>query len=232
MSDIRKMVNVGGWSLIGFAVIFLGLQLILGWVYNYPATFHGPGKEIFPILLAGGSTLQFLLMIFALLPLLLIPASIASYYAFRDINEPGMRVGVIFATLASFALSLSLMRWPSMHFFLAQSFGAADPSQQVAIGTMFQSTDLFLGMFLAGFFSKICLIVWFFIVSFAMLRARNFPHWMGTIGIITAIYLLLTLLSLFNVPPIINRTLIIFTPLEFIWLFLFGIAMLYYKEPH
>lgn len=228
MNDIRKMVNVGGWSLIGFAVIFLGLQLILSWFFNYPAVLHGPGKEVFPVLLAGGSLLQFLLMIFALLPLLLIPASIASYYAFRDINEPGMRVGVIFATLASFALTLSLMRLPSLHFYMAKFFGSADAS----VGFLFQGTDLFLGVFLAGFFGKICLIVWFFIVSFAMLRARNFPHWMGTIGIITAIYLVLTLLSLFNVPAIINQVLGILSPLEFIWLFLFGIAMLYYKEPH
>lgn len=231
MNDVKKMVTVGGWSLIAFGIIYLGFQLIFLIIYDFPGINYGPDKEVFPLLLAGGLTLQILLTIYSLLPLLLIPASVGAYYAFRDVNEPALRVGVLFATLAALGLTVSLMRWPSLHWYLARFFGQADPGQQVIISVFFHGLDSYVGIFAGGFLSKVTLIVWFFIISFAMIRAIGFPTWIGYLGIITSVYLLITLpmpLGIYH--NVISNVLNVIAPLEFIWLMLFGVSLLFYKE--
>jgi hypothetical protein len=233
MSDKKRMVIIGGWSLIAFAVLFIGFQLLFLMFFEFQGVVYGGGRDVLPSVVAGGTPLQVLLILFSLLPLLLVPAAVGSYYAFRDANEPAVRTGVLFATLAAIALSFSLFRLPSLHFIAAKFLGQMDLGQQAAAGLFFHSLDSYVGTFLGGIFSKVALIVWFFIISFAMLRVSDFPKWIGYLGIITTIYLLLTLLSpLGFFPEFIDRILALFAPLEFIWLLLFGVGLLFYKEPN
>lgn len=227
-----RMASIGGWSLIAFALLFLGLQLAMILFYNFPATLTGPDRDTFPLMLAGGPVMQFLLSIYALLPLLLIPASVGAYYAFRDVNEPGMRIGVLFATLAAFVLTLALLRWPSFNWYLARYYGGADAGQKEVVSVMFHSLDSFLGVFVGSFLGKICITIWFFIVSASVLRTRDVPAWIGYLGYIASVYLLLLLLlSPFNIIPVFaHRYLQVLSPIEFIWLMVFGVVLLYYKE--
>lgn len=226
-----KMVRLGGWFLIAFTLIYLGLQLTFFLAYNYRAALSGPDIESFKLLLAGGTTMQILLSIFALLPLLLLPASVAAYYAFRDIDEADLRISILFATLASFSLSLCLMRWPTFNWYLARFYEQAG-SAQPGVAAIFHGLDDYLGLFIGNIFSKVCASVWFLIVSFAMLRSRTVPQWIGYLGIIATIYLLITLLEPFSILPagIINF-LNVLSPLEFLWMMMFGITLLMYKEP-
>lgn len=227
-----KMVRTSGWFLIAFTLIYLGLQLTFFLAYDYRAALSGPDIDTFKLLLAGGTLMQVLLSIFALVPLLLIPASVGAYYAFRDVNEPGLKVSVLFATLSAFALSLCLMRWPTFNWYLARLYDQAG-TQQPAISAVFHALDDYLGLFVGDIFSKVCAAIWFFIVARAMLRSTSVPQWIGYLGIIAGIYLLITLCIPFSniIPmPIINF-LNVLAPLMFIWLMMFGITLLMYKEP-
>lgn len=227
-----KMVRLSGWFLIAFTLIYLGLQLTFILVYNYHAALSGPDIDSFKLLLAGGTPMQLLLAIFALVPLMLIPVSVGAYYAFRDVNEPGLKVSVLFATLSAFALSLCLMRWPTFNWYLARLYDQSG-SQQPAISAVFHALDDYLGLFVGDIFSKVCAIVWFYIVAKAMLRSRSVPQWIGYLGIIAVVYMIVTLCIPFSniVPMAIISFLNVLAPLMFIWLMMFGITLLMYKEP-
>lgn len=227
---IPKMVRAGGWFLIAFTLIYLGLQLTFILAYDYHAGLSGPDIDSFKLLLAGGTPMQLMLSLFAMVPLLLIPASIGAYYAFRDIDEPGLRTSVLFATLSAFALSLCLMRWPTFNWYLAR-FAAGGDTQPV-VAAIFHGLDDYLGLFLGDIFSKVCASVWFFIVARAMLRSRAVPQWIGYLGIIAAVYLLITLINPFNlIPMFVVNFLNVLSPIVFLWLMMFGITLLMYKEP-
>jgi len=225
-----KMMHVGGWSLIVFALSYLGVQLALILLFNYHAISQDLNAESLKLISAGGGPLQAMLAIFALLPLLLIPGSVGAYYAFKDIDEPGMRLGVLFATLAAFAFSLCLMRWPTFNWYITQFFGQAAPKQQVAINAIFHGLNNYFGVFLGGIFVNICSSIWFFFVSCAMLASKQIPKWMGYLGIIAAVYLLLALILHFSGVPAIVVHFFKFTALiEFLWLVIFGVSLLFYE---
>lgn len=227
------MVKLGGWSLIVFAFLYTGMQLGLNIFFDFPAVLHGADTDTFGLLLAGGTSILIFLCVFSLLPLLLIPASLGSYYAFKDINEPGIRLGLIFATFGAFGLAFCLMRWPTFNWYLARFFKFGTSGQLSTASAIFHGLDDYLGLFVGGIFSKICISIWFFIVSAAMLKTPNFPKWIGYLGYIAAIYLLLTLSMPFilNAPLAFIKITNVFSIIEFLWLLAFGISLLYYKEP-
>lgn len=224
-----KMAKIGGWSLIAFTLIYLGLQLLFILVYNYRAAPHGPDIDTFKMLLAGGTTLQALLSIFALLPLLIIPASVGAYYAFRDVSEPGLRVSVLFAVIAAFSLMLCLARYPTFDWYLAR-FYAGGHGGEAMTGAVFHALDDYLGLFVGGVIGLVCAAIWFFIVSASMIHTRDLK-WVGYLGILAGIYLLVTLIEPFKLlPEGAQRYLNILSPIEFLWLMSFGVCLLFYKD--
>jgi hypothetical protein len=226
-----NMIKVGGWSIVIFTLLYLALQVFLHIVYNYPAIPHGAGKELIPVLLNGGLTFQILLTVFALLPLLLIPGSVGIYYAFKDINKPNMLLSVIFASMGIFTFILSLLRWPSLNWSIAHFYQQAVPADQASILVLFASMNSYWGIFLAGFLAKICFSIWFFLVSAAMLKVKDMPKWMGYLGIIAGIYVLASVFMLLGIIPIMTYGVLrLLAPLEFLWMMVLGISLLYYKK--
>lgn len=225
-----SMVKAGGWFLIAFALAYLGIQLALLMFYNFPPSFNITDSGTFKLMLDGGMPMQILLSIYAFIPLLLFPACLGAYYAFKDINEPVMRLSVIFAVFAAFTLSLALMRWPTFDWAVAKFFSHAESSQQLTANAMFHAFSDYLGTFVGGIFSKVCLSIWFFLVSSVMLKINNL-RWTGYLGILAGIYLLFTIIQPFDVLPAeVWRIVSIISFIEFIWLLAFGVCMLYYRE--
>lgn len=225
-----KMISIGGWSLIVFTVLYLGIQVYLMVVHNYPAIAYGPGRLVLPVLLSEGRPLAFVLTIFSLLPLLLIPGSVGAYYAFRGENEPGMRLATLFALITAFSLVICLMRWPSFNLYIAGAYAVADAGQRGLLNAMLLASNAYFGVYIGGFLASACATVWFFITAKTMLKSRGFPVWVGYLGIVAAVVMLLTLINNFNFfPAVVTQSISDLAPIDAVWLLVFGISLLAFK---
>lgn len=229
MND-AKIIRAGGWSLVLFTILYLGIQVFLMVNYDYPAVLHGPDREVLPILLSGGLPLAVILTIFAFTPLLLIPGSLGAYYAFRNESEPSMRMSVLFAVITVIGLVISLLRWPAFNWYIALAYTQTnDPNQFWNLSTILLAMNTFFGTFIGGIMATMCASIWFFIVSSAMLRAKDFPNWLGYFGILAGVFLILSIVNVFGLIP--NGHIIqAFGALDAVWLLIFGVSLLIHKK--
>jgi hypothetical protein len=231
MNNANKMISVGGWSLVIFTLLYLGVQAYLVSFYNYPTSVYDPGLRLLPILLAGSHSLAVMLTIFSLTPLLLIIGSVGAYYAFKDINEPAMRLSTYFAIIMALAFTLYLMRWPSFGLTLSGAYALADPLQRGVLAALYHAENSYYGVFLGGFLTSVCGGVWSLIVGLVMLQTKGFPRWMGYLGIIAAIYMFVQIFNAFGFyPPMVTMILTRFAPIDAVWLLFFGVGLLAYRR--
>lgn len=233
MMNESKMISVGGWSLIVFTLLYLGVQAYLMVVHNYPALVNHPALTIqglIPVLLTEGRLLTIVITIFALLPLLLIPGSVGAYYAFKNVNEPAMRMAVLFAFIVAMGMVLSLMQWPSFNLYIAGAYAGADEGQRGVLKAVLLAHNAYFGVYIGGVVVSICSAVWFLLTGFTMLQAKKFPVLIGWLGIVVGIYLLLAMINSFGIfPSVISDIIYHLAPLDAIWLLVYGISLLMYR---
>lgn len=128
----RTVIRLGGLCLAGGALAFLGVFTYLAASFNYPDVLDGPAATVLPSLLATGSPGRFAWAVYALLPLIWLPAGVAAFEALAPVRRGSMRLALFFAALAALAMMLGLMRWPSVHWHLALAFQHAAPGEPAA----------------------------------------------------------------------------------------------------
>lgn len=230
-SQHTSMIIVGAWCLIIFSVAFVGLTIFIDKLAFSQKMSYGVIIHNWFQVTAGTGLIRFLLTVYALLPLLLIPGAVAAFYTFIDKHEANMRTGMYFATAGALALSISLLMLPSLnwHFitYLHQKIPAAQQEPMIVI---LQSLHSYLGVFIGDLLGLGCLVVWFLITSFVMLRSNVMPHAVGVIELIIAIVGVLSLAARYSG----------ITPLELInlqapgvfalWIFICGVSLLSFRE--
>lgn len=180
-------VRTGGMALIVGAVAFIGVFSYLAARFDYPAVLDGSAAEVLPKLLATGGTGRGVWALYGFLPLIWIPAGVGAYHALRRVRPGGMRAATLFATIAALAMMLGLLRWPSIHWTLAEAWGGAGASEQAAIGALFAGLNSYLGNYIGEFLGELCVSLFFLLSALAMLEPDSgFPRWMGRLGIATA----------------------------------------------
>lgn len=111
----RRMLVVGGSSFIVGALAFVFVFSYLAANFNYPDILDGSAAEVLPRLRDGGSVMRGVWAVYAVLPLFLIPGAVAAYLA-CPCSRARMTLALIVASVAALAMSLGLMRWPSVCF--------------------------------------------------------------------------------------------------------------------
>ena len=104
------VVRAGGLSLIVGAVAFMGVFAFLAARFNYPEVLDGHAADVLPALLATGNAGRAVWAIYALLPLIWIPAAAGAFHALRGASEGRMRAATLFAVVSSLSMTLGLMR--------------------------------------------------------------------------------------------------------------------------
>jgi hypothetical protein len=186
LSTRDRSVQIGGWSLIIAALLFMAAFSYLARVFNYPAVLDAQAAEVLPRLLGLSPTDRAVWGIYGLIPLLLIPAGLGAYSALAPRAPAMMRTAVVFATLAAGAMMLGLLRWPSIQWMLATRYAAADPSARAAISGVFDGLNSFLGNYLGEFVGELALNLFFFLSALGFRGNDAYPRWVGTAGVIAA----------------------------------------------
>jgi hypothetical protein len=162
--------RMGGWALIVAAAGFVAVFSYLAAQFGYPDVLEGSGPDVLPRLLELGETGRAVWVVYALLPLLLIPAAAGTYAALRDAAPTAMRVACTFAVVAAVSMFLGLARWPSVHWELARAYGPASPEARVAIDAVFSGLNVYLGNFVGEFLGELSLNAFFILTAVALLR--------------------------------------------------------------
>src|SRR5688572_3857325 len=176
------MIHFGGLCLAGGAVAFLGVFTYLAARFNYPDVLDGPAATVLPGLLATGQQGRLVWALYALLPLVWLPAGVAAHEALAPVARGAMRLALLFAVVAALALMLGLMRWPSVHWHLALAFQNAAPSEQAVLAAVFDGLNTYLGNYIGEFVGELSFNVFFLLTSVAWLRSPQSRRWIGWVG--------------------------------------------------
>ena len=221
----KTTIRVGALSLIGGALAFMAVFAFLAARFDYPDILDGPAAQVLPRLLEMGGTGRAVWALYALLPLIWIPASVGAFHALRDVREGSMRVAMGFALVAALSMMLGLMRWPSIHWELAQAYGPAGPETRAALAAVFSGLNAFLGNYIGEFLGELSFSVFFLLSALAMLQAGSgFPRWMAYLGIVTAVAGLIGMFR--NVTTAVSPVAEVNNYLLPVWMIVFGVGLL------
>src|SRR6185503_14826589 len=186
MTD-RGMIRFGGWSLAAGAVAFMAVFMYLAAKFNYPDVLDGPANTVLPSLLATGAQGRAVWAIYALLPLIWLPAGVAAYEALSSAGRGAMRLAFSCSIVAAIAMMLGLMRWPTIHWSLAGAYAGAAPPEQAVIAATFDGLNTYLGNYIGEFLGELAFNVFFLLTALVWLRAAHLRRWVGWLGIATAV---------------------------------------------
>jgi Domain of unknown function (DUF4386) len=186
MKSYISVIRLGGVALAGGAVAFLIVFSYLAANFNYPDVLDGPAATVLPSLLGTSSDGRLVWTVYAFLPLIWIPAGIAAFEALAPVRRGAMRLAMAFAFLGAVAMMLGLMRWPSMHWYLALAYVQAAAPEQAVIAATFDGFNTYLGNFIGEFLGELAVSMFFLLTSAVWLRSPR-ARWIGWTGIATAV---------------------------------------------
>ena len=219
------IVRIGGIFLIAGAVAFMVVFAYLAARFNYPAVLDGTAAQVLPKLLATGTAGRTVWAIYGFLPLIWIPAGVGAFHALRGVREGSMRVAMLFAVVSAVTMTLGLLRWPSIHWALAQAYAAGSMADRAAIDATFAGLNSFLGNYIGEFLGELSFSVFFLLTGFAMIaRGARFPRWIGFLGIFTAFAGLIGMFR--NVTSAVGPITAMNNYLLPLWMIIFGVALI------
>ena len=218
-------VRAGGWSLILGAVAFMAVFSYLAARFDYPAILDGPAETVLPHLLATGSTGRAVWAIYAFLPLVWIPAGAGAYLALRRSHPGSSLLALQCAVVAALAMMLGLMRWPTVHWRLAQLYATADSSQRAVLDALFDGLNTYLGNYLGEFLGELAFNAFFLLTGWALLQTRR----VAVLGLVAG---LAGLVGMFrNVTEAVAPVAAVNNYLLPAWMIVFGVVLARWREP-
>lgn len=177
----RGIIGAGGLSFVVGAMAFVAVFSYLAASFNYPDILDGSAAEVLPRLRGGGSLMRAVWAIYALLPLFLIPGAVGTFFACPS-SRGRMTLALVAASLGALAMCLGLMRWPSIHWVLADAYAQSSPDAKSALAAVFLGLNLYLGNYIGEFLGEVCLASFFLLNSLSLLKETRFPSWLGWCG--------------------------------------------------
>lgn len=218
-------VRIGGWSLVLGAVAFMA---VFGWLaarFDYPAILDGPAATVLPRLLATGTAGRAAWAFYAFLPLVWIPAGVGAYLALRESHPGSTLLALQCAVVAAVAMMLGLMRWPTIHWHLAELYTVADPRQRAVADALFDGLNTYLGNYIGEFLGELAFNAFFLLTAWALLRT----HRVAVLGLVAG---LAGLTGMFrNVTGAVAPVAAINNYLLPAWMIVFGVVLARWREP-
>ena len=222
-------VRAGGWALILAAILFIAVFGYLAARFDYPDILDRPAPEVLPRLVALGTAGRAVWALYALIPLLLVPAGMGAALALRGAAAGAVWSGAAFAVISAFSMMLGLLRWPSIQWEIGRAYAGASPSERAALDTVFAGLNSYLGNFIGEFVGELALNLFFLLTAYAMLRSIGRPRWLGPAGIIAS---LIGFVAMFrNVTPMVAPVAEANNIVLPLWLLILGITLARERTP-
>jgi hypothetical protein len=222
-------IRLGGLALIVGAVAFIGVFAYLAARFDYPAVLDGPADTVLPALLATGASGRAVWALYGFLPLIWLPAGVGAYRALKASHPGGMLLALQFAALSAISMMLGLLRWPTIHWRLAELYVTAEPAQQRVLAAMFDGLNLYLGNYLGEFLGELSFSAFFVLTAWALLRSRTASRWVAVGGLVTGV---LGWVGMFrNLTTVVAPVAALNNYLLPLWMIVLGIVLLRYADP-
>lgn len=179
----RGMIIVGGASFIVGALAFVFVFSYLAANFNYPDILAGTAAEVLPRLRGGGSAMRAVWAVYAFLPLFLVPGAVAAYLACPS-SRARMTLALVVASMGALAMCLGLMRWPSLHWTLAEAYSQAGSETKGSLEAVFNGMNLYIGNYIGEFLGETTLAAFFLLSGSSILAEARFPKWLGWSGVV------------------------------------------------
>ena len=225
----RATIRAGGIALIGGAFAFMGVFAFLAARFDYPAVLDGPAGSVLPALLSTGTAGRAVWVVYGFLPLIWIPAGVGAYRALRASHPGAMLLALQCAMLSAISMMLGLLRWPTLHWRLAELYASADPSQRGVIEAIFDGLNTYLGNFLGEFLGELGFSAFFVLSGWALYRSSTTPRWIAGAGILTGILGWVGMLR--NVTAVVAPVAAANNYLLPLWMIVLGVILLRHAGP-
>ncbi len=222
----RSMIIAGGLSFIVAALAFVAVFSYLAANFDYPGILDGTAAEVLPRLLAGGAVMRATWAIYAFLPLLLVPGAVGAYLA-CPASSGRMKLALVAAALGAMSMCLGLIRWPSIHWVLAEAYGNAGEEVRISLAAVFAGLNLYLGNYIGEFLGELCLAIFFLLSGMSLLAEVRYARWLGWSGIAFALLFLIGALR--NFLPAVQSIADINNTLLPLWMIVLGTGLIWYS---
>lgn len=206
----------------------MGVFAFLAARFDYPAILDGPADTVLPRLLATGTSGRAAWALYAFLPLIWLPAGVGAYFALRKVSPGAMLLALQFSVVAAVSMMLGLMRWPSVHWNLAQLQATATAEQQQIIAAIFDGLNTYLGNYIGEFLGELSFSMFFLLSSWTLLRSRATPTWVAGVGLVTAAAGFVGMFR--NVTVAVAPVAAINNYLLPLWMIVFGVVLIRYRS--
>lgn len=228
----RAATVVGGASMIAATLLFSAVFAHLARHFGYPDVLDLPAADTLPRLLALGETGRMVWVLYGLVPLLLIPTALGVQVVGMRTRPVLARGALILAVLSAACMVVGLLRWPSLHWQLAQAHAHATPDVREAIAAVFAASNSYLGQFIGEFLGELFLNAFFFCATMILARDRasaGASRWLLVAG--SAASLLGGAAMLRNALPMVAPIAAVNNAVLPAWMLVLGVVLLRHRHP-
>ena len=181
--------------LIALPIAFNVAFFELGRVFDYPGVLRQPTPVILTRFAAGGSGLVLRWWLFMLLALALLPLAVLVGVVLGSASAALVSMGVAVGVAAAMVQVIGLVRWPFVVPELARRYAAADEgpagdATRATIEVAFATLHRLLGVAIGEHLGYLLTGAWTMLVSASMLTTTVVPAWLGAIGLVIGLALM------------------------------------------
>lgn len=182
MEDTSKAIRTGALMMIILAVSWISLAIVLnvaGHYYSHAS--ETPAMAIIR-LFQQSHLWRFVLTLHALELLLMIPAGISVYYAFRHVSNYTMVVATIFLMISMFAFILVGLLWSSLDWHTGMIAARLQQEGHLNVFAFVNALNEYFNTYIAEYLGFFCSGVWMYLVGWVMLKGTDFPRSVSVMG--------------------------------------------------
>jgi len=216
-----------GILLIVTPILFMTAFTLLQINFEYPDILRQPAMFVMEKFTAGGSGLIANWYLMVVSSILFIPISVMlEPYLARE-NALYMKVATTFGVMAGIVQMLGFIRWPFLVPTLASTYldPATSEATRAAIEVTFTAFNQYAGVGVGEHLGYLFTALWTILIASAMPKSKHFSSWLGWMGGVLAVGILLGTLEPAGV-PLVGLINVIAYSLWAVWLVILGVRLL------